>query len=190
MGCLSNSSHEGLSEELIQQITLYLKDIYEAEGKFYREQKARLRKEKQDQIQQRISKMYDDRYDGKIDEVFFDRKLQEYKAREREVVQEMERHVNADESFHVTGNMVPSLARRARQIFESSEVDEKRQLLNFLFQNLELKEKKLLIKYREPLKMIKDTSLAGKCPGMCPSPILHRTNLLMKCAKSMNLSRL
>jgi site-specific DNA recombinase len=68
-----------LSEELIQQITLYLKDIYEAEGKFYSEQKSRLRKE-QDQIQQRISKMYDDRYDGKIDESFFDRKLQEYKA--------------------------------------------------------------------------------------------------------------
>lgn len=157
-----------LSEELIQQITLYLKDIYEAEGKFYREQKTRLRKE-QDQIQQRLSKMYDDRYDGKIDESFFDRKLQEYKAREREVVQEMERHVNADESFHVTANMVLSLARRrAREIFESSEVEEKRQLLNFVFQNLELKDKKLLINYREPFKMIKDTSLAGKCPGMCP----------------------
>jgi len=112
--------------------------------------------------------MYDDRYDGKIDEAFFDRKLQEYKAREREIVQEMERHMNADESFHVTDNMVLSLARRARQIFESSEVEEKRQLLNFVFQNLELKDKKLFVDYREPFKMIKDTSRMGKCPGMCP----------------------
>lgn len=38
-----------LSGDLIQQITLYLKDTYEAEGKFYHEQKVRLRKE-QDQI--------------------------------------------------------------------------------------------------------------------------------------------
>lgn len=45
----------------------------------------------------------------------------------------MERHVNADESFQVTANMVLSLARRAREIFESSEVEEKRQLLNFVF---------------------------------------------------------
>ena len=155
-----------LSEELIQQITLYLKDIYEAEGKFYREQKARLRKE-QDQIQQRISKMYDDRYDCKIDETFFQKKLKEYKDREFAILQEMEGHAKGDESFHVTANMVLSLARRARQIFESSEVEEKRQLLNFVFQNLELKDKKLLIHYREPFKMIKDTSLLGKCPGMC-----------------------
>lgn len=155
-----------LSQEVIQEITEYLKDIYQSEGRFYQEQKARLRKE-QDQIQQRISKMYDDRYDGKIDETFFEKKLQEYKAREREIVQEMESHAKADESFHVTANMVLSLAQRSREIFESSEVDEKRQLLNFVFQNLELKDKKLLIQYREPFKMIKDASLSGKRPGMC-----------------------
>ncbi len=63
------------------------------------------------------------------------------------------------------------------EIFESSEVDEKRQLLNFVFQNFELKNKKLSVTLREPFKIIKDTSLAEKCPGMCPSPILHRTNL-------------
>lgn len=132
-----------------------------------REQTTKLRKE-QDQMQQRLSKLYDDRYDGKIDEVFFEKKLQEYKAKEREIVQEMERHVNADESFHVTANMVLSLAQRSREIFESSEVDEKRQLLNFVFQNFELKDKKLSITLREPFKIITDTSLAGKCPGMCP----------------------
>jgi site-specific DNA recombinase len=155
-----------LSPEVIQEITQYLKEAYESEGRFYREQTTRLRKE-QDQIQQRLSKLYDDRYDGKIDEAFFEKKLQEYKAREREVVQEMERHVNADESFHVTANMVLSLAQRSREIFESSEVDEKRQLLNFVFQNLELKDKKLSVTLREPFKIIKDTSLLEKCPGMC-----------------------
>jgi hypothetical protein len=44
-------------------------------------------------------------------------------------------------------------ASRARDIFESSEVDEKRQLLNFVFQNLELKEKKLSVTLREPFKL-------------------------------------
>jgi hypothetical protein len=90
-----------LSEELIHQITLYLKDIYEAEGKFYQEQKTRLRKE-QDQIQELISKMYDERYDGKIDEIFFNKKLKEYKAREFAILQEMESHAKGDERFHIT----------------------------------------------------------------------------------------
>lgn len=79
----------------------------------------------------------------------------------------MERYAIADESAHVTANTVLSLASRARDIFESSEVDEKRQLLNFVFQNLELKEKKLSVTLREPFKMIKDASLSGKRPRIC-----------------------
>ena len=57
--------------------------------------------------------MYDDRYDGKIDEVFFEKKLKEYKDREFAILQEMEGHAKGDESFHVTANMVLGLAKRA-----------------------------------------------------------------------------
>ena len=46
----------------------------------------------------------------------------------------------------------------------------------FVFQNFELKDKKLSVTLREPFKIIKDTSLAGKCPGMCPAPEHSRTN--------------
>lgn len=102
----------------------------------------------------------------------------------------MESHAKADESFHITANMVLSLAQRSREIFESSEVEEKRQPLNFVFQNLELKDKKLSATLREPFKIIKDTSQLEKCPGICPSPILHRTNLSMECARSMNFNHL
>lgn len=42
-------------------------------------------------------------------------------------------------------NMVMNLAACTREIFESSEVDEKRQLLNFEFQNLKLDDKNLSI---------------------------------------------
>jgi len=47
-------------------------------GSFNQEQKNRLRKE-QDQIPRSNKQMYDDRYDGKIDEAFFQKKLKEYK---------------------------------------------------------------------------------------------------------------
>ncbi len=151
---------------MIDAITEYIKQGYESEGKFKKAQKERLKKE-QEQLQQRISKLYDDHYDGNIQADFFKKKLKDYKDREREIIREMERYIVADESAHVTANTVLSLASRARDIFESSEVDEKRQLLNFVFQNLELKEKKLSITLREPFKIIKDASLSGKRPGMC-----------------------
>ena len=43
-----------------------------------------------------------------------------------------------------------NLALRAREIFESSEVDEKRQLLDVVFQNLEHKDGSLSLSVREP----------------------------------------
>jgi hypothetical protein len=98
---------------------------------------------------------------------FFNRKLKEYKEREQEILRELQRYAVKDTNAHVTANTVLSLASRVRDIFESSEVDEKRQLLNFLFQNLELKEKKLSVTLREPFKMIKEAFLSGKRPRTC-----------------------
>jgi len=57
---------------------------------------------------------------------------------------------HAECGFYVTANMVLNLAERAREIFESSEVDEKRELLNLVFQNLKLEGKKMLTEICEP----------------------------------------
>ncbi len=91
----------------------------------------------------------------------YQEKIKEYKARQQEIISQMSRHVKADETFHLTANMVLSLAKRAREIFESSEVEEKRQLLNFVFQNLKLEGEKLVVELREPFNLIADTA---RCP--------------------------
>lgn len=57
--------------------------------------------------------------------------------------------------------MVMNLATRAREIFESSEVDEKRQLLDLVFQNLHLKNGGLSFSVREPFLTIMDFK---ECP--------------------------
>lgn len=54
-----------------------------------------------------------------------------------------------------------NLAARAKEIFESSEVDEKRQLLNFVFQNLKLDGKNLSIETCELFTTLVDYK---KCP--------------------------
>ena len=58
--------------------------------------------------------------------------------------------MDINQNFYITANMVMNLAARAREIFESSEVDEKRELLNLVFQNLKLDGKKMLTEVREP----------------------------------------
>ena len=65
--------------------------------------------------------------------------------------------------------MVMNLATRAREIFESSEVDEKRQLLNFVFQNLKLDGKNLSIDTCEPFTTLVDYKKSPKGWGWLDS---------------------
>lgn len=97
--------------------------------------------------------MYDDKLDGLIDEGLFRQKLEDYKKRQSKLRNQLARHETADLEFHVTANQVMQLAKRAWEIFESSEVEEKRQLLNFVFQNLKLDGKNLLVTLREPFHL-------------------------------------
>ena len=98
--------------------------------------------------------------DSSITKEMFNKKLKEYKERQAEINEELQRYTDADENYYITANMTLNLAKRAYEIFESSEVTEKRQLLNFLLQNLKLRGKKLLFELKTPF----DTVLqASKC---------------------------
>jgi site-specific DNA recombinase len=153
--------HIALSEQQITEVTSYLKKIHESESLFHTESLMTLRKE-QDRIQKRINQMYDDKLDGLIDEKMYLDKVKDYKTRQAEIIDQMARHEKADHNFYVTANMVMNLSARAREIFESSEVDEKRQLLNFVFQNLKLDGKNLSIQTCEPFTTLVDYKKSPK----------------------------
>ena len=90
----------------------------------------------------------------------FNNKLKEYKEKQAELNEEIQRYTDADENYYITANTVLNLAQKAYEIFQSSEVSEKRQLLNFLLQNLQLSGRKLMFKLKTPF----DTVLqANKC---------------------------
>jgi DNA invertase Pin-like site-specific DNA recombinase len=143
-----------LNQEQIDEVTGYLKEIHDSESRFHKECMDHLRRE-QEKIQNRMSQMYDDKLDGLIDETMYLDKVRTYKARQAEILEEMGRHHDADENFYVTANLVMHLAARSREIFQSSEVAEKRQILNLVFQNLKLDDKKsLILEVKEPFSTL------------------------------------
>ena len=73
-----------LPDEIIKEIMDDLKKTYEAESTFHQEHMNALRRE-QDRLQQRISRLYDDKYDGLNDERLFHTKVKEYKNRQHEI---------------------------------------------------------------------------------------------------------
>ena len=84
----------------------------------------------------------------------YDKYLHEYKGKQAELTEQMQDHSDADEQFYVTANMTLNLAKRARAIFNSSEVDEKRQFLTFLLQNCTLQSEKLAFTMRSPFDVM------------------------------------
>jgi len=66
------------------------------------------------------------------------------------VTAEMKAHVNADETCLITAKTVLDLAKRAKELFESSKLSKKQQLLNLVLSNLKFDGKKLLVTSREP----------------------------------------
>lgn len=84
----------------------------------------------------------------------YDSFLREYKEKQAELLSQMQDHSDANEQFYLTANMTLNIAKRAKEIFVGSEVDEKRQFLSFLLQKCELTEKKLDFTMRSPFNLI------------------------------------
>jgi hypothetical protein len=80
--------------------------------------------------------------------------LREYKEKQAEILSQMQDHSDADETFYLTANATLNIAKRAKEIFVSSEVMEKRQLLGFLLQNCVLNGKKLEFTMRSPYNLM------------------------------------
>lgn len=59
-----------------------------------------------------------------ITDEMYDSLLREYKEKQAELLDQMQDHSDADEQFYITANMTMGIAKRAKEIFISSEVEE------------------------------------------------------------------
>ena len=105
----------------------------------------------------------------------FNKKLKEYKEKQVELETKMEQNRGADKSFYLTANTALNLAKKVYEIFQISEVEEKRQLLNFLLHNPQLKGEKLIFTLKKPFDTILQVSkrsnlLRWQDSNLRPSP--------------------
>lgn len=88
----------------------------------------------------------------------YDKKLQELKDKQYRLSAELDEHRKANHEHHLH---LLKLSRRVKQIFDSSEVNEKRGLIKFLLQNPFVSEKKLVFELRKPFDMVLQLA---RCP--------------------------
>jgi site-specific DNA recombinase len=126
-----------------------LRAMNEAKTEFTKQSFENLQTE-YNRIEKRISRLVDAHLDGSITQDIYEKKINEYQERKQEIIDEMQKNQDADENYFITINTVLSIAQRVYEIFNRSEIDEKRQFLNFLFLNMRLNRNKLVFDVRKP----------------------------------------
>jgi hypothetical protein len=79
--------------------------------------------------------MYEDFLDQDIDEEFFKLKREGYRREQKNIRKRLDNLEGADDSYYITACYLLQLANKASAIFESSEVETKRQLIKLVLQN-------------------------------------------------------
>ena len=84
----------------------------------------------------------------------YDKKARELKERYLELAMRIEQHQKGESVYRTTLESLISVASRAAAIFESSKIEQKRELIAFVFSNLRLKGKKQEVSLRSPFDLM------------------------------------
>lgn len=102
----------------------------------------------------KISKEYNHTSTLRITTDDYDKKLKELKEKQHNIDTQLQQHTQADENYYITAGTVLNLAKGALELFESSEIPRKREILNYLLQNCTANGKKLEFTMRSPFNHI------------------------------------
>ncbi len=88
----------------------------------------------------------------------YDRKCHELKDRQYQINEQLKNYLRADENFKITVNTALSIASKAYELFERSNIEQKRKLISFVFSNLELKGTTLQYSLKKPFDLMVNCS--------------------------------
>ncbi len=152
------ASLQTIPADIHDKLVTRLRELNESEVEYHQKQVGRIVSE-----HSRYTKMKDNLLDlylnpdsASITKSDYDKKMQEYKDKIQSLEMELSEHNRADNDYKTTISTVFTIAKRAKDIFDSSEVDEKRQILSYLLQNSTLDQRKPYFIMRSPFNLILD----------------------------------
>ena len=131
-----------IPKDIVDEITSTLRKSHKDKTEFHRTLLDGYQKEYK-KYETRLEKMYEDKLDGSITESYYNKKRDEFRAKQKEASERIARLGSADEEYYLTSEYILQLANRAYDLFMGSEMEERRQLLKLILQNLKLEGKKL-----------------------------------------------
>jgi len=160
-------------QKLDESIRIALKESHQDKIAYHSNALNQLRN-RYEQIQQRLDRLYDDKLDEKVTKKFYQRKAQQYSEEKEAITESIERHSQASDKYCELGLSIYDLSQRTRGIYREAGLEEKRRLIRLVFDDLFLDERKLFFTYSKPFQMVhqaveftnssKVKNIAKSCP--------------------------
>lgn len=142
-----------LTDEQINQIITSLRENHEYKAKYYQEQIMALNV-KFDHTQAQKDKLLDLLIGSNITQEQYDIKVKKLEAEQQRLLTDRAIYSGADTDYHVTAKYILGMARRAGELFECANDEEKNELLKLVLSNATLNGKELEFTIRKPFDTI------------------------------------
>ena len=140
---------------LLEWVKKALRETHRHEADYYENALSEVNK-REERIKSRLSKLYDDKVDGKVSESFYDMKFEEY-TKERTETEDLRSKYNAkDNKYYELGSAIYDVSQRSKEIYQKADIVRKRALLSLVFKNMWLDEGKLSYEFTEPFRLLSE----------------------------------
>jgi len=142
-----------IPQDAVSQIVETLNSVHQDKIEFHNQHFDKLTQEHK-KLTKMMDNLYLDKLKGSITESVYDKFYTSIKDELAETTVKLSQLQEAEDNYYITAKYVLDLACRAHELFNGSEVEEKRQLIKLILSNLRLDGKKLVFEPEKPFDSI------------------------------------
>jgi site-specific DNA recombinase len=142
-----------MPEDILIQITETLGEVHKNKIDFHNAQFEKLTSE-QKNLTKMMDNLYLDKLKGRISDEQYDKFYQSFLTQKDDITLRLSHLQDAENNYYLTAKYVLELTNRAYDLFMSSEVEEKRQLIKLVLQNVKLDSKNIVYDAHKPFDLI------------------------------------
>lgn len=154
-----------MQDDMLEDALSYMRLSNDGKKEHHKAHTSKLKYEHTD-LERKLERLTDLRLDGELTKEEFSAQKKRLKARQYEITDLLHAYDVTDDEFSNKLNYMIELASGALKEFKSSGVDQKRELLNYVFQNLRMNRKNLEYTMAKPFDSIAQCAKTGE---WCPS---------------------
>ena len=142
-----------MPEEIVTQTIATLDAVHQEKINFHNQEFSKLTQEHKT-LTTMMDNLYLDKLKGRITDAHYDKFYQTFRDQIQDVNSRLERLDEAESNYYIAAKYVLALVNRAYDLFMSSEVEERRQLIKLVLSNLRVDDEKVLWDVQKPFDLI------------------------------------